>query len=181
MRPRAIVHGVYRYALWRHIGDSRSRVLFIMLNPSTADETIDDPTIRRCTAFARRWGYGRLEVCNLFAYRATDPRELRRVADPVGPLNDAMIARAAKRADCVVVAWGVQGARSPRADIVTGLLGASTLCCVGSTLEGFPRHPLYVRSDSRLAPWHGRGCPMPTIDAAVEAPRPSPHGGDHEL
>jgi hypothetical protein len=149
----AIIDGVYRYSLWRRVCASSSRVLFIMFNPSTADEAKDDPTIRRCAAFARGWGYGRLEVCNLFAYRATDPRTLRRIVDPVGPLNDAMIARAAKRADTVVVAWGVEGARSRRADVVMGLLRSSTVYCVGTTRDGFPRHPLYVRGDSLLAPF----------------------------
>lgn len=149
----AFIDGVYRYSLWRRLGGARRRVLFIMLNPSTADETADDPTIRRCATFARSWGYGRLEVCNLFAYRATDPRQLRRVGDPVGPLNDAMIARAMRRVECVVVAWGVEGARSRRADVVMGLLRSSTVYCVGTTRDGFPRHPLYVRRDTPMAPF----------------------------
>jgi hypothetical protein len=154
----AFIDGVYRYSLWRQVGDSRSRVLFIMLNPSTADEAKDDPTIRRCAAFARGWGYGRLEVCNLFAYRATDPRKLRCIVDPVGPLNDAMIARAAKRADTVVVAWGVEGARARRADIVMRMLYSSIVCCLGTTRDGFPRHPLYVRGDSPPAPFASAFC-----------------------
>jgi hypothetical protein len=154
MRDRgAFIDGVYRYSLWRHLGDGPGRVLFVMLNPSTADETTDDPTIRRCATFATGWGYGHLEVCNLFAYRAIDPRQLRRVGDPVGPLNDSMIARAANRAHCVVVAWGVEGARSRRADVVMGLLRSSTVYCVGTTRDGFPRHPLYLRGDSLLAPF----------------------------
>jgi hypothetical protein len=94
-----------------------------------------------------------LEVCNLFAYRATDPRKLRCIVDPVGPLNDDMIARAAKRADRVIVAWGVEGARSRRAGVVMGLLRSTTVYCVGTTRDGFPRHPLYVRGDSLLAPF----------------------------
>jgi hypothetical protein len=133
MRDRgAFIDGVYRYSLWRHLGDGPGRVLFVMLNPSTADETTDDPTIRRCATFATGWGYGHLEVCNLFAYRAIDPRQLRRVGDPVGPLNDSMIARA---------------------DVVMGLLRSSTVYCVGTTRDGFPRHPLYLRGDSLLAPF----------------------------
>src|SRR5580692_943110 len=154
MRDRgAFIDGVYRYSLWRRLGESRNRVLFIMLNPSTADGTVDDPTIRRCVTFARRWGYGRLEVCNLFAYRATDPRELCRVVNPVGPLNDATIARAAKRADKVVVAWGVRGVLMHRAGVVLRVLDSKAVCCLGTTRDGSPRHPLYVRGDSPPVPF----------------------------
>jgi hypothetical protein len=149
----ALVDGDYRYSLWRRLGDSKRRVLFIMLNPSTADGAIDDPTIRRCMTLARRWGYGRLEACNLFAYRATDPRRLQQIADPVGPLNDATIARAVCHADTVVVGWGIKGARSLRADVVTHMLRTTTVCCIGTTRDGSPRHPLYVRGDSPLTPF----------------------------
>src|ERR1019366_833740 len=83
----------YRYSLWRRVGESRRRVLFVMLNPSTADAIVDDPTIRRCMGFARTWGFGELEVCNLFAYRSPCPSALLRAADPVGPSNDRALRR----------------------------------------------------------------------------------------
>jgi hypothetical protein len=98
--------GTYRYLLGRRVGEGDRTALFMMLNPSTADATEDDPTIRRCTGFARREGCGVLEVVNLFAYRATDPAELRTAPDPVGPANDHHIKAALGRVALVVVAWG---------------------------------------------------------------------------
>ena len=99
--------GSYRYALTREWADGKC-VAWLMLNPSTADADIDDPTIRRCIGFARQWGYGRLVVVNLFALRATDPRVLVRNADPVGSKNDFYIAKAMKEAQEVICAWGCQ-------------------------------------------------------------------------
>jgi hypothetical protein len=145
----AVVDGLYRYSLWRRLScAATTRVLFVMLNPSTADASRDDPTLRRCASFARGWGYGWLDVCNLFAYRATDPRELRGAVDPVGPLNDATIAELASRADRVIAAWGVPGARSGRAAVVMNILRSSRVWCLGTTRDGAPRHPLYVRGDT---------------------------------
>ncbi|MEO8632426.1 MAG: DUF1643 domain-containing protein, partial [Chloroflexota bacterium] len=100
----------YRYRLWRRWELSRPLIAFCMLNPSTADERSDDPTIRRCIGFARDWGYGGVEIVNVFALRATDPRELRRLRDPVGPRNDSYVLDAAERAASVVIAWGAHGA-----------------------------------------------------------------------
>jgi hypothetical protein len=97
--------GTYRYLLGRRVGDGQRAALFVMLNPSTADASDDDPTIRRCRRFARREGCGLLEVVNLFAYRATDPVALRLAEDPVGPANDHFISKAVERAALVVVAW----------------------------------------------------------------------------
>lgn len=98
---------IYRYRLTRDGAMHGSTVLFIMLNPSTADETQDDPTIRRCMAYAARWGHARLEVVNLFALRATNPMQLRLFrGDPVGPDNDRHIMEAVQDADIVIAAWG---------------------------------------------------------------------------
>src|SRR3989449_11540410 len=105
--------GTYRYALWRRWA-AGPQVLFVMLNPSTADAQRDDPTIRRCIGFARRWGCGGIEVVNLFALRATDPRRLRYTRDPVGPENVAHLARAAGRASLVGAAWGADPAARSR-------------------------------------------------------------------
>ena len=115
-----------------------------MLNPSTADARRDDPTIRRCMGFARLWGYSVLEVRNLFAWRATDPRELLTAPDPTGgPRGDRELQAVAK-ADLVIAAWG---ARVPfaRDREALALLGGCDLKCLGRTRNGQPRHPLYVR------------------------------------
>src|SRR5947209_16246810 len=101
--------GTYRYSLWRQWSTDCPPVAFIMLNPSTADDRKDDPTIRRCIGFARAWGFGALEVVNLFAYRATDWSKLLEVDDPVGPENDDYIVQAVERCPCVVAAWGTKG------------------------------------------------------------------------
>lgn len=142
----AHIVGAYRYLLWRTLSTTESAtVLFVMLNPSTADGVSDDPTLRRCIGFARSWGLGRLEVCNLFAYRTPTPRALQTERDPVGPLNDSVLASVAKRADLTVVAWGVAGRLRQRDDYVTRtLLEGRSLYCLGWTRTGAPRHPLYV-------------------------------------
>jgi hypothetical protein len=143
----------YRYALWRAWDAALPRLCFIMLNPSQADAERDDPTIRRCIGFARDWGYGALEVVNLFAYCAIAPTDLRRTANPIGPENDAHIVRAVKAAARTVIAWGNHGAFLGRDKAVTPLLGRSY--CLGVTGAGHPRHPLYVRRDAGTVPWCG--------------------------
>jgi hypothetical protein len=129
--------------------------LFVMLNPSTADGEVDDPTIRRCVGFAQTWGYGALEVVNLYAYRTTLPVELGAPADPVGPLNDSRILEADRSCDLVVCAWGNNSMAVRRAPAVLELFrGAGTpLRCLGLTKSGQPRHPLYLRRDLRPIPW----------------------------
>ncbi len=141
--------GAYRYRLWREWDAARPSVAFVMLNPSTADAEGDDPTIRRCIGFARTWGFGRLEVVNLFALRATDAVELRRHAEPVGPENDRHIRELVGGAAAVVAAWGCHGALSARADAVEALLPPK-IFELGRTIGGAPRHPLYVRRDAVL-------------------------------
>ena len=139
--------GRYRYRLWRRWDRSRPTIAFCMLNPSTADASRDDPTIRRCIRFARDWGYGSIEVVNIFALRATDPRVLRSARDPVGPRNDAFMLRAADRQP-VVIAWGVLGALRDREAEALTLFGPRTrLLALGRTRFGAPRHPLYLRRD----------------------------------
>jgi hypothetical protein len=100
--------GLYRYELWRYWAPGRL-VAWIMLNPSTADATADDPTLRRCIDFSKAWGCGGLMVVNLFGLRATDPQELRRAEDPVGPMNDHFLWGRCMEADLVVAAWGGHG------------------------------------------------------------------------
>ncbi len=140
--------GLYRWSLRRSWpgGDGRT-VCFVMLNPSTADGIQDDPTIRRCIGFARSWGYSRLVVRNLFALRATRPAELLRRSDPVGGLAGDRALRRAVSADVVVCAWGgrVPFGRDQRG---LRLLSGQPLVCLGTTRDGSPRHPLYVRGDT---------------------------------
>jgi len=156
----------YRYALWRRWVQGPA-VLFIGLNPSTADALQDDPTIRRCIRFAKAWGYRALYMANLFAFRATDPRDMKAVVDPVGPDNDGWLWQLAYDADLVVAAWGAHGEHRDRAAAVARRL-AKRLHCLGRTTAGHPRHPLYVRRDARLEPWEGEPSePSPITDSDV--------------
>jgi hypothetical protein len=151
--------GVYRYWLRRQLGQDPAApaLVFVMLNPSTADATTDDPTIRRCKAFAARDGWGALEVVNLYALRSTDPAALRRAADPVGPNNDRHILVACLRAVAVVAAWGAPPtlAAWDRAARVTGMLEREGLRLVslGVTGSGAPRHPLRLAATTPFRPW----------------------------
>lgn len=146
--------GRYRYTLRRSWAADGPVGTFVMLNPSTADGTLDDPTIRRCVGFARTLGCASLLVVNLYAYRATDPRELRRVVDPVGPANDDAIAAAAVAAgECdgpLIVAWGGH-AHLDRVSDVMRLPGMGRAAAL--TKAGQPRHPLYLHRESRPSPW----------------------------
>jgi hypothetical protein len=142
--------GRYRYTLTREWNGSLPALTFVMLNPSTADATLDDPTIRRCIGFARRRGFGGLQVLNLFAFRATDPMHMKAAHDPVGPDNDAHIIAAltatAAASSPVIAAWGVHGTYNGREAEVRklSLECGVKLMCLGSTKGGHPRHPLYV-------------------------------------
>lgn len=142
----------YRYGLSRVWDKTRPAVLFVMLNPSTADEHRNDPTVARCETRARRMGFGGLAVANLFAFRATRPADLKRAAEPVGPLNDAVLAHWAQEAEMVIAAWGVHGAHAGRAAQVAGSLPEDTRV-LGLTRHGHPRHPLYVAFDTMPANW----------------------------
>lgn len=141
--------GMYRYSLRRIWNTDLPKVLFIMLNPSTADDQEDDPTIRRCIGFAKYWGYGSLEVMNLFAYRATDPSELRKVVDPIGPDNDIHIFRAAIQTDLIITAWGTHGPVLGRNLVVMENLYSFRTYCLGVSKGGHPKHPLYIPGDQR--------------------------------
>lgn len=151
--------GVYRYALGRNLGMvGEGRVVFVMLNPSTADAQQDDPTLRRCIGFCRSWGYAELVVCNLFAFRATRPADLRRAPDPVGPDNDEAIAHWSQNAAMVVCAWGVHGVYRERDQFVLkSLLHArKEVHTLGLTSEGHPKHPLYVPAETKPQAWAAR-------------------------
>lgn len=153
----AIIVGMHRYLLWRTWDTTRPRHLWVLLNPSTADATSDDPTLRRCAGFSRDWGYGGLEMVNLFALRATDPRELLRAEEPIGSENDRYIAAAAARAAGIVVAWGARGTLLRRDQAVLALLSRHAACplhCLGTTRKDCPRHPLYVARVANPVPYH---------------------------
>ncbi len=149
--------GRYRYLLTRQIGPGLATATFVMLNPSTADATNDDPTVRRCIGFARRWGCGRLRVLNLFALRATNPAQIRRVADPVGPENRDWFVRALANVQDgpVICAWGVHGEHMGQDRVVLGWLaeiGAEPMA-LGTTKRGHPKHPLYLRNMVTVVPF----------------------------
>ena len=126
---------------------------FCMLNPSTADASKNDPTVRRCIGYAMDWGFDALEVVNIFALRSTDPAALAVDDDPVGPRNTAAIVRAARRSVLVVAAWGVHGGLGDRGAEVLRRLGATCdVRCLGITRAGFPKHPLYLPRTAQPIP-----------------------------
>lgn len=148
----------YRYWLTRRIETmfpEKEPVLFVMLNPSTADDRSDDPTIRRCIGFAETWGCDRLTVANLYAYRATNPRILRSASDPIGPLNDSWLKSLASDHKDVVCAWGAtaQEDRVRNFCLMMREIGVK-LWCLGTTKSGAPRHPLYLKSNLSMVPWN---------------------------
>ena len=147
--------GLYRYRLTREWSNVHPSLAWIMLNPSTADAIHDDPTIRKCIKFAQRWGYGRIEVVNLFAFRATNPAELRRVAHPVGSLNDTTIGEVLDEALDVVCAWGVNNPIPERATQVMGMIHDRRIIpkALRITKDWHPGHPLYIRDDTELIPY----------------------------
>jgi hypothetical protein len=151
---------VYRYRLWRIWRAPATRVvLWVMLNPSTADERELDPTLRRCEGFTRAWDFDGFEVVNLFPLRATDPAELARHCRPEGEpgVNDATILAAAARATRIVVGWGGEPFASDRARAVAQLLADFDLFCLGPNaghnVDGSPKHPLYLAARSPLWKW----------------------------
>lgn len=145
--------GLYRYRLDRRWGEGRP-VAFVMLNPSTADGTQDDPTIRRCVGFARRLGAGALVVGNLYAWRATKPDDLWGAKDPIGPDNDRHLAAIAAEASDVIAAWGshptAHGRERPVADLQLAAMGRMPLWALRITKTGSPGHPLYINADAPL-------------------------------
>lgn len=140
--------GAYRYRLSRGF---EPRLPFVMLNPSTADATVDDPTIRRCAGFALREAYTGIEVVNLYAFRATNPRALLTAADPIGPENRAYLAQVSALHSLIVCAWGAHAPPEYAREVAAILRGnGARLVCLGTTKAGAPRHPLYVRGDQPL-------------------------------
>lgn len=147
----------WRYTLIRKWDDSKPRLLFVLLNPSTADAVKDDPTNRRGIGFARRWGFGSVVFVNLFAFRTPDPKQMKAAKEPVGPENDAYILREAKLAKCIVAAWGNDGSFKSRAFDVRKLLKNFELSCLGTNMNGEPKHPLYLSNATVPGPFAPKG------------------------
>jgi hypothetical protein len=152
----------YRYDLTRIWQPAQPLAAFIMLNPSTADAFVEDPTIRRCLGYARRWGAGGVLVLNAFALRSTNPAALRIAPDPVGPGNDTIIGLhfspdAPYKIGPTIVAWGVHATLNSRDRQVLGLLRSYRVrpMALGVTKAGHPRHPLYLRRDAVAEPYGG--------------------------
>lgn len=145
----------YRYRLWRYWDRAKKPLCFLMLNPSTADDLENDPTVERCQRRAMMMGFGGLEVVNIFAYRSTDPSALSAVGDPVGPENDVAILGACRLAGMVVCAWGEHGKLGDRSGKVLELLAREgiPLHALVVNSSGEPKHPLYVSYDIRPTPF----------------------------
>ena len=146
----------HRYMLWRSLSDlttpgHRLAVCFVGLNPSTADEQHDDPTVRRCINFARTWGFAVFYMLNAFAFRATDPREMKAADDPIGPANSVTLHTISNHCDLTVACWGNHGTYMNRAAEVLPLLKHPA--CLGTTKTDQPRHPLYLSKSTQPRPY----------------------------
>lgn len=144
----------YRHWLYRSWDESKEVCCFIMLNPSTADANFDDPTIRRCISFSKSWGYGALVVVNLFDYRSTDPKNLKSCDNPLSDMADHFIKQALDNLHLIVPAWGNHGSFLGRSDKIKELIESydtpEKILCLGFNKSGEPKHPLYVKSDTKL-------------------------------
>lgn len=147
----------YRYRLWRHWNEEVPSLTFLMLNPSTATETVDDPTIRRCMGFAMNMGYGGVEILNIFAWRSTDPKQLLICKEPVGMENNARILTVAERSSMIVCAWGklFRQLKWREGQIIELLKPFSSKlhCLKYNESDGSPAHPLYLHSTLRPLRW----------------------------
>ncbi|RPE64873.1 hypothetical protein EDD53_2638 [Pacificibacter maritimus] len=145
----------YRYALTREWDPAGRKVLFVMLNPSTATEIQNDPTVERCERRARSLGFGAFCVTNIFAWRDTDPRKMRLAADPIGPENDTTILKYTDWADVIICAWGTHGAHRGRGADVEALLRGTNrpLYHLGLSKAGHPKHPLYIAYSEHPQHW----------------------------
>jgi hypothetical protein len=158
--------GRYRYCLTRQWQHTRPRLTIIMLNPSLADGTQDDPTIRRCIGLAQGWKFGAITVVNLFAYCTAYPSQLKQVQDPIGAGNDAALQKASSEGAKILLAWGNWGGLYGRDEVVLEGLSPfhDKLCCLGRNRTGQPRHPLYVSRKSELQPW---GYPQSASNSSI--------------
>lgn len=144
----------YRYLLTRTWDESLGIVNFIGVNPSTADATEDDATIRKCVNYALNWGYGGLAMTNLFAYRSRDPAKLPLHHNPIGDKNDLYLRETATKSSLIILAWGTNGALEARDRGVIDMLQHHDLYCLKKTKDGFPNHPLYLKANLKPLPYN---------------------------
>ena len=143
----------YRYTLWRRWAEGGSYLMVIGLNPSTADETNDDPTIRRCIDFAKRWGFNALCMTNLFAWRDTLPENMKKEISPIGPDNDLHLTTIGRDAGMILAAWGKHGKHLDRGKRVALMVGHLYPRCLKKNQDGSPQHPLYVPAATQPIPF----------------------------
>ena len=144
---------IYRYLLYRKWGNSNKKITWIMLNPSTADETVDDPTIRRCIRFAKQFGATELDIVNLFAYRSTNPKNLYHIANPIGKENDTYIIKSLETSFIVILGWGNHGKLLNRSkEVISNLLKPynDKVFALKILKNGEPGHPLYIPYSAKL-------------------------------
>jgi hypothetical protein len=144
--------GLYRYELTRRLALGKRVVLFVGLNPSTADARQDDRTISRCVGFARSWGFDMLVMGNLYGFRSTSPSELKRVSDPVGPRNRATLHRLVGSAEAVICAWGRCWLNPEAFELAAWISGQGHSRCLALSRGGSPKHPMYVRKTAQPRP-----------------------------
>lgn len=142
MEKKAIISKdkIYRYKLSRTWDSTKPTILFIGLNPSIADENIDDPTITRCINFAKDWGYGTLLMANLFAFRSTYSKDIYLIDDPIGKDNDHYLLECVTQSDLIVACWGNNGTYMNREKVIKELV--PNLYCLQKNKNGTPHHPL---------------------------------------
>lgn len=151
-----LVAGEVASPAWRTPGGAEPLLCMVMLNPSTADQSKLDPTLRRCRAFARAWGLHGFVIVNLFALRSTQPQRLYDHPDPIGTLNDEAIVRAVDRCQVTLAGWGVHGTHLDRGRQVAELLGDRSVWCLGRNKDGSPKHPLYVPGNTKPVLFSGK-------------------------
>lgn len=142
--------GRYRYKLWRIWDESKPKILFIMLNPSTADANEDDPTIRRVKEFAKSWGYGGILIGNVYAIRATDPKQIKEAENPCGAVNKMCLHEMAKQAKTIVFAWGAYNFEVTGKPNLPETILLKNVWCLGKNKDGSPKHPLYLAKNAKL-------------------------------
>ena len=138
----------YRYSLTRKVSDGERLVLFVGLNPSTADAKLDDPTIRRCVGFAKLWGFSWLLMGNVYAFRSTDPKSLQTVKNPVGPRNRDELDKMMAVSELVIVAWGNNPLTAEAKEIANWVVKQDKVKCLGQNKNGTPKHPLYLAAST---------------------------------
>ena len=157
----------YRYTLWRVWGEGPF-MHFILLNPSTANENNNDPTVERCERRARRWGFGGMNLTNIFAYRSTSPWTLYKIKDPVGPENDKYILQAVKVSNRTICGWGGHGKHLDRHNKVKELVKASVVYALRINKSGIPSHPLYLNYNLEPFPIFNNTKPWKSLIKKVE-------------